>query len=45
MPREDTLAPYLSPEALAHRVDALAEATGAEIRTYGTSVAGRPLRA
>lgn len=45
MPREDTLAPYLSPEALDARVDALAESVGAEIQTYGTSVDGRPLRA
>ncbi len=45
MPREDTLAPYLSPEALAQRVDALAKTLGAELRTYGTSVQGRALRA
>lgn len=45
MPREDTLTPYLSPEAFCRRVDALAEGLGAQVQTYGTSVEGRPLRA
>ncbi len=45
MPREDTLAPYLSPEVLSGRVEALAAALGAEVQTYGRSVQGRPLRA
>lgn len=44
-PREDTLAPYLSPEALDDRVDALAQRLHAEVVEYGRSVQGRPLRA
>ena len=45
MPREDTLAPYLSPEALSQRTETLAETLGAQVRIYGTSALGRPLRA
>ncbi|MGH1340709.1 MAG: M14 family metallopeptidase [Nannocystales bacterium] len=45
MPREDTLRPYLSPEALAQRVEAVADTLGAEVRTYGRSVRGRALEA
>lgn len=45
MPREDTLAPYLSPEAFSRRVETLCEALGAELHRYGTSTQGRPLRA
>ncbi len=44
-PRETTLAPYLSPEALFDRTEALAERARAELVQYGTSVEGRPLRA
>lgn len=45
MPREDTLKPYLSPEAFSRRVDTLAEAVGGQVQTYGTSAQGRQLRA
>ena len=44
-PRETSLAPYLSPEALHQRTEALAERLGAELVPYGTSVEGRPLQA
>ena len=44
-PRENTLAPYLSPEALSDRIEAVAERLQADVVQYGVSVQGRPLRA
>ena len=44
-PWEHALAPYLAPEALADRVDAVADRLHAEVVVYGASVEGRPLRA
>ncbi len=39
------LAPYLSPEALAARIESAANRLGADLVHYGKSVEGRPLRA